>query len=256
VSIQPFTFPETGQAVRTVLVDGEPWFVAKDTTDILGYSNGRMAVSALPERMRNTVTLADGTAGNPNRAIVSEPGVYRLVMRSTLPEAERFQDWLAEEVIPALRKTGRYEVARREPSKLELARDLVTALEAQETAEARVRALEPAARSWNVLASANGDWSLRDAALILNRDPAIRTGQNRLNNLLFELGMVDRRGTPYAKHHAHLVERPRTFKDRDTGEERQARPQIRITAAGLKYLHHKLGGTDPLQYGERLDDAS
>lgn len=106
--IQPFIFPTTGQQVRTVTIDGQPWFVAADVTDILGYANGRDAVSKLPERMRNSVVLGDGNRGNPNRVVVNEPGVWRLTMRSTLEQAEAFQDWLAEEVIPSIRRTGSY----------------------------------------------------------------------------------------------------------------------------------------------------
>ncbi|GAA3384441.1 BRO-N domain-containing protein [Streptomyces racemochromogenes] len=104
-------FAYEGSEVRTVLVDGEPWFVGADVTAILGYANGRDALSSIPDRMRNTVALADGKRGNPNRVIVSEPGVYRLVMRSSLPAAERFQDWLAEDVLPQIRKTGRFDAA-------------------------------------------------------------------------------------------------------------------------------------------------
>src|SRR5947208_14600795 len=106
--ITPFAFPATGQNVRTVTVDDEPWFVAADVCGVLGYSNGRMAIGNLPERMKGSVTILDGTPGNPNRAIVSEPGVYRLAMRSNLPEAEAFQDWIAEDVVPSVRRTGSY----------------------------------------------------------------------------------------------------------------------------------------------------
>lgn len=73
-TIIPFTFPETGQPVRTVEIDGQPWFVAADATAILGYSNGRMAINNLPDRMKGSVTIADGTPAtrtarsSPNRA--------------------------------------------------------------------------------------------------------------------------------------------------------------------------------------------
>jgi prophage antirepressor-like protein len=109
--IQPFVFPATGQQVRSVLIDAEPWFVALDVTTALGYANGRDAVSKLPERMRNSVALADGNRGNPNHVVINEAGVWRLTMRSTLPAAEAFQDWLAEEVIPSIRRTGSYALA-------------------------------------------------------------------------------------------------------------------------------------------------
>jgi anti-repressor protein len=213
--------------------------------------------------------------GEQNVLVLKEPGFYRAIGQrqaarvrdlSVREQVERFQSWVFGDVLPQIRRTGRFEVpsgpldelAEIEAANARSARavEIAKAERARAVAaEQQVRALEPAARSWDVLASANGDWSLRDAALILNRDASIRTGQNRLNNLLFELGMVDRRGTPYARHHAHLVERPRTYTDRATQEERQARPQIRITAAGLAYLHRKLGGTDPLRYEDPLADA-
>ncbi|MFJ8016209.1 Bro-N domain-containing protein [Streptomyces sp. NPDC096339] len=113
-------FAYDGAEVRTVVLDGEPWFVGSDVTAILGYANGRDALSSIPDRMRNTVAIADGKRGNPNRVIVSTPGVYRLVMRSTLPAAERFQDWLAEDVLPAIQKTGRYEVQPSVPARREI----------------------------------------------------------------------------------------------------------------------------------------
>ncbi|MEW1803233.1 Bro-N domain-containing protein [Streptomyces virginiae] len=104
-------FAFEGTEVRTVIVDGEPWFVGTDVASVLGYANSRDALATLPSRMRNTVAISDGKRGNPNRVIITEPGVYRLVMRSNLPAAERFQDWLAEQVLPAIRKTGRFDPA-------------------------------------------------------------------------------------------------------------------------------------------------
>src|SRR5687768_8417360 len=77
--LAPFQFPSTGQTVRTVLRDGEPWFVAADVCAVLGHSNHRVAVGRLPERMKG-VTEVDTPGGPQDMRIVSEPGVYRLVM--------------------------------------------------------------------------------------------------------------------------------------------------------------------------------
>lgn len=152
--VQPFTFPTTGQSVRTLLVDGQPWFIAADVTEILGYANGRDAAARLPERMRNTVALTDGTPGNPNRTIISEPGVYRLVMRSTLPGAEAFQDWLAEDVVPAIRTTGSYAAPGAAPAlpdmatpqgRIAVARALLAAAEREVELTDRIAELEPKA---------------------------------------------------------------------------------------------------------------
>lgn len=248
--ITPFIFPTTGQTVRTVTVDGEPWFVAYDVTAILGYTNGPDAVArhVSPGQM-GSVAIRDGIPGNPNRTILSEAGVWRLVMRSNRPEAIAFQDWLAEEVIPSIRKTGSYSLPR-EYSRLELidlARESELArIEAEDralAAEHELLEIAPAARAWDTLASADGDYSVREAGYILNRDPAIKTGERRLFDLLRTWRLVDWRDIPYANHAEHVRLRPRSFTNRATGEEMPAKPQVRVTAAGIRYLHKRLGGT-------------
>lgn len=98
-----------GAPLRT-LTDkaGEPWFVAKDVCDILGLENSRKATAELDSDEKNTVTISDGIAGNPNKTIISEPGLYRLVMKSRKPEAKEFQRWVTHEVLPSIRKHGGY----------------------------------------------------------------------------------------------------------------------------------------------------
>lgn len=242
--ITPFVFPATGQPVRSVVIDGEPWFVGSDVTAILGYANGRMAIGALPTRMKDSVTIPDGTPGNPNRAVINEAGVYRLVMRSNLPAAETFQDWLAEEVIPSIRKTGSYAAAPERPmSELEMAQRYVAALEREQQLTAKVAELEPSANAWDTLADASGDYSVRDAAQILDRDPLISTGQNRLFTTLRELGWIDAEGKPYQSQvdAGRLVRRPTSYTHPRTLEP-VLTSQVRITAKGLRELHKRLGG--------------
>jgi prophage antirepressor-like protein len=172
-----FTFPETAQRVRSVMIDAEPWFVAKDVTDLLGLANGRDAVGRLPERMKSSVVISDGTPGNPNKTVIRESGVYRLVMRSNLPAAERFQDWLAEEVIPSLRRTGSYSVAPPAPrlpdlttpqGVLALAQEFTRTAEQLVEADRKLKELEPKALAHDTLMAAqDGDVLVRQAAKIL-----------------------------------------------------------------------------------------
>lgn len=255
LEISPFTFPATGQPVRTVLRDGEPWFVAADVCIVLGYGGGaRNAISRLPERMKGVASI-NTPGGNQRMTVVSEPGVYRLVMRSNLPAAEAFQDWIAEEVVPAIRRTGSYsagpqfEVPQTYADALRLAADQADEIERQRL---QLSVAEPKAEAWDTLASANPDYSVREAAYILNRDPAIDTGQNRLFNELRRMRVIDSRDIPYADHARHVRLRARSFTNRATNEEVAAKPQVRITAEGLAYLHKKLGGTAPLQLDEQL----
>lgn len=105
--IKVFTNREFGE-LRTVVKDGEPWFVATDVCDALGIGNSRMATDRLDPDERNTVSLTDGTPGNPNKAIVSESGLYTLILGSRKPSAHAFKRWVTHDVIPTIRKTGGY----------------------------------------------------------------------------------------------------------------------------------------------------
>lgn len=103
-----FENPEFGQ-VRTTLIDNEPWFVAADVCKALEIGNPRQAVSRLEDDEKmNTVIYSDGIRGNPNMTIVSEPGLYSLILRSRKPEAKVFKRWITHEVIPSIRKHGAY----------------------------------------------------------------------------------------------------------------------------------------------------
>lgn len=105
--IQPYVFPVTGQAVRTVLVDDEPWFVAVDVCNALSIANVSQSVSYLDDDERATLTTNEGRPLN----IISEAGLYSLILRSRKPEAKAFKRWITHDVLPALRRTGRYELA-------------------------------------------------------------------------------------------------------------------------------------------------
>jgi anti-repressor protein len=93
--------------IRTVLSNGQIWFVAKDVCEILGISKHRDAVSRLTGNQRGSVKV-DTLGGAQEMAVINEPGVYKLVFRSKKPEAEKFTDWIAEEVLPSIRKHGAY----------------------------------------------------------------------------------------------------------------------------------------------------
>lgn len=99
-----FDYKET--KIRTVVIDGEVWFVAKDICDILEIANSRDAISSLSDKMKLTLEWKDsivGVADGPNIvriSLISEPGMYKLVFKSRKPEAEKFSDWVVSEVLP------------------------------------------------------------------------------------------------------------------------------------------------------------
>ena len=122
-----FSSPEFG-SVRTLVRDGEPWFVAVDVCRAMDVGNSRMAVNRLDNDEKMTVSLTDSHSdekttvgltdshsgrrgGAQSITIVNEPGMYTLVLGSRKPEAKTFKRWITHEVIPAIRKTGKYQQA-------------------------------------------------------------------------------------------------------------------------------------------------
>lgn len=108
-AVIPFQFQTN--TVRTVIRNEEPWFVAKDVCEALGIANSRDAVSRIPGKDKG-VASSDTPGGVQNLSIISEAGLYRLVLRSDKPEAEPFIDWVTSEVLPTLRKTGKYDMSQ------------------------------------------------------------------------------------------------------------------------------------------------
>lgn len=109
-NLVPFKF-ETSE-IRIVVADGEPWFVGKDIAAALGYTDAAQAIKQhckrhKPLNLLNSVNLTESLS--PKLLMIQEPDVYRLIVKSTLPAAERFEAWVFEEVIPSIRKTGGYQ---------------------------------------------------------------------------------------------------------------------------------------------------
>ncbi|MCL9849230.1 BRO family protein [Ralstonia solanacearum P673] len=106
-SIVPFDF--RGSNVRVIERDGEPWFVAKDVAQVLGYSNPTDAIARHCKGTQETRT-SDSLGRQSKTIIIPERDVYRLVMRSKLPGAEAFEEWVVGTVLPSIRKSGSYGV--------------------------------------------------------------------------------------------------------------------------------------------------
>lgn len=106
-SIQIFSNSEFGE-IRTVVIDNEPWFVGRDIAIALGYAKPEKAVR---DRVREKDTLKQGIhteGGLQQTLVINESGLYRLIFGSKLESAEKFQDWVYDEVLPTIRKTGTY----------------------------------------------------------------------------------------------------------------------------------------------------
>lgn len=121
--LQVFSY-KGNKPVRIVEVDGEPWFVAKDVCDILGYVNVTDTLNNhLDEDERSTLAIREGTSpkgGNPNMNIINESGLYALILRSNMPKAKDFRKWVTGTVLPSIRKIGTYSLTPARPTQEEI----------------------------------------------------------------------------------------------------------------------------------------
>ncbi len=107
--IQMNEFKYEGKNIRTIQKDGEPWWVLKDVCDVLELSNSRMVSERLDEDEKD-VSITDTLGGRQELTIVSESGLYSVILLSRKPEAREFKRWVTHEVLPSIRKHGLYAV--------------------------------------------------------------------------------------------------------------------------------------------------
>lgn len=201
-NVQPFDFK--GNQVR-ILADkkGEPWFVAKDVCNVLGITNNRDAISELDTDEKNTVVITDGIPGNPNKTIVSEAGLYRLVMKSRKPEAKEFQRWVTHEVLPSIRRHGVYatdvtidSILNDPDFGIRLLTDPKDERARRREAERAIEAQKPKVLFADAVATSKRSILIGELAKILKQN-GVKTGQNRLFKQLREDGfLMKRNGNP------------------------------------------------------------
>lgn len=203
--IQRFDF--RGASLRTLTDEaGEPWFVAKDVCDILGMSNPSMAVTALDKDEVAQIDPKDylGSENRSNQAvnIVSEPGLYKLIMRSRKPEAHEFQRWVTHEVLPQIRRTGGYiPTTDADDDMTILAKAVMIGQRTMEQQKRKIAAqqtriveLEPKARFADAVAASDGTCLVGELAKML-RQNGMDIGQNRLFRLLQADGYLGKSGS-------------------------------------------------------------
>ena len=164
-------FADKGFKIRVIMRLGDPWFVAKDVCDCLDLANSRDAVSRLDDDEKG-VGKADTLGGSQDMMLISESGLYTLVMRSNKPEAKVFRKWVTSEVLPSIRKTGSYGM-----SQISRKDQLFLAIIHSESEEERAGALKE-------LEEINKQ---KVKALTAERDEAVRTKTQYQSNLAAQM---------------------------------------------------------------------
>lgn len=192
--LQIFKNEEFGE-VRTVIIDNEPWFVGKDVALALGYTNPQKAVRDHVQEEDRGMNEMDTPSGRQGLAIINESGLYALIFGSKLESAKRFKHWVTSKVLPAIRKTGGYQMSV--PKGKELL--ALAVLEAQKTIEAQaaeIGRMKPKEVFADAVATSNQSILIGQLAKIL-RQNGIQMGQNRLFQWMRANGYLMRSGSSY-----------------------------------------------------------
>jgi prophage antirepressor-like protein len=236
-TLQTFTFGT--QRVRTVLEEDGIKFVAVDVCNALGLTNNREAVAGLDDDEKG-VGIADTLGGKQTMVVITESGLYSLVLRSRRPEAKTFKKWVTAEVLPTLRRTGTYSVLPAPPTPAfdlpqtfsEALRLLADTHDQAEALKLQVAAQQPAVEFVESYVHSAGTFGLRETAKLLGLPPKQFTDHLQQQRICFREGGHLQ---PYAEHL-----RDGYFALRTGESNEHAFTQTRITPKGIEWLRRKL----------------
>lgn len=192
--VQLFNFEN--HEVRSLLINSEPWFVGKDVAEVLGYERADNAIRNHIDKEDKLMHQISASGQNRNMTIINESGLYSLVLSSKLPSAKKFKRWVTSEVLPALRKTGQYQVKELSGSEL-MARALIEAQNVLAAKDKVIEEMKPKALFADAVATSHTSILVGELAKILKQN-GIDMGQKRLFAWLREKGyLIKRQGTDY-----------------------------------------------------------
>lgn len=234
----PFAYGAT--TVRTITIDGEPWFVLADLCAVLGLTTpSRVAERVDPAGVSQTHISSSGQ--RRSFTIVNEPNMYEVVIRSDKPEAAAFRRWITGTVLPEIRRTGSYSTAPALTDDELIHRALTISTQRVASLTAQVAELEPRAAVADELINADGLYTLQAAA------KAMHWGPNIIFRDLRRLGILQGNNLPYQRYAHHFEVKLGTRQHPKTGE---TIPTTRtyVKPSALPFLRKKLHGVDaPVQ---------
>lgn len=205
--LQVFKNAELG-SVRTTIINGEPFFIGRDVTDILGYANSKDALASHVDSEDKTILQRseNATLDIPNRGltVINESGLYSLILSSKLPNAKKFKRWVTSEVLPTIRKHGAYlttetleEVMNDPDAWIRVLTELKHERSQKEKLQMEVTASKPKVILADAVAVSETTILIGELAKLLKGN-GIEIGQNRLFERLRQEGyLIKRKGTDY-----------------------------------------------------------
>lgn len=198
-AIKTYANSEFGE-VRTVLIDGEPYFVGKDVANILGYQNGSKALADHVDAEDKLNNESLSSLGQRGGWLINESGLYSLILSSKLPTAKRFKRWVTSEVLPSIRRTGKYDIHQDSymiADPVERAKKWIEEETIRKQQAAQIEEMTPKALFADSVAASKTTILIGELAKILKGN-GINTGQNRLFAWMRDNGfLINRKGSDW-----------------------------------------------------------
>lgn len=238
--------------VRVVQVDGEAWFVGKDSATILAYKDTAQAIRVHVDDDDKRVVKITTPRGRQNATIINESGLYSLILSSKLPEAKKFKHWVTSEVLPSIRKNGVYmtpqtlERTIQDPDyMIGLLQALKEEQEARKTLQNKIEVDRPKVELAEAISSTNDCILVRDFAKILTQNGVKRMGEKNLYKWLRDNGfLIKTRGsswnTPTQKYSNSGYFRVKENVITKTNGQQVITKTTMITGKGQSYLYKRI----------------
>ncbi|PNC97297.1 phage antirepressor [Akkermansia muciniphila] len=250
--IKLFQNSDLNCTIEVIERNGEPWIFAKEVCEALGYSNISKALLNVREKWKG-ITSRDTLKGKQSVSIINEAGLFALVMKSKMPKAVEFQDWVCEEVLPSIRKHGLYATGEKLEEMLSDPDTMILTLQALKAEREKRKALEakaaedaPYAHFGRCVEVSEGCILIGEFAKILAQN-GMETGQNRLFEYLRNEGIMGRHGNRHNVPAQEYIEAGYfrlTYRviQRSDGSQ-QSKPTPYLTPRGQIWLMKRLGLT-------------
>ncbi|MBR1602192.1 MAG: phage antirepressor [Synergistaceae bacterium] len=223
-ALQVFDFND--KTVRVIMRDGEPWWIAKDVADILGFRDAFNAIRLLDEDEKDTQKVST-PGGEQEMSVINESGLYSLIFRSNKPAAKKFRRWVTHEVLPQIRKTGMYAM-----------NNVIKQLSSEvDELHKKIDEMYPLQLLGTMVLAQKGSMTFQGAAQLLSQH-GIETGQNRLFQYCRDKKLLcSRKGRQWNKPTQKAIDKGLLNLEISGG----FNSITVVTPEGMKYLANELG---------------
>lgn len=232
-NVSIFNFGE--REIRTILIDGEPWFVASDISSALDFRDNYNALRSVDECDKDT-HIVSTLGGDQNVTIINEAGMYSLILKSRKEEAKVFKNWVTHDVLPSIRKTGSY-APEPKSDLVKLAEAFLISDKIRKEQEQLLIEQKPKVEAYETFLTTDDTVDIKSFANTTFKE--LKLGQKLMFKTLRNRNYITQKNLPFQRYLSQGLFKVKQVIYDYKGEKR-IYPQVRVTPKGQEYLLRKL----------------